>query len=132
MSTPEIKPRFSLPAQLVSAVILLMAAMMKFKGDPASIEVFTQLEMEPTGRYLIGAIELAAGLLLLSPFAATGALLAVGVMTGAIIAHATYLGLEVDGDGGRLVMLLFVVLICSTYVLLTRRRELPLLGSSFD
>lgn len=132
MSALPKKPILTFPAQLIAAVILLMAALMKFRGAPGSIEVFADLGMEPTGRYLIAVIELGAGLLLLSPFAALGALLAVGVMMGAIIAHATYLGIEVGDDGGMLFVTLLVVFVCASYVLHVRRTELPLFGSAFD
>ena len=113
-------------AQLIAAVILLVAAIMKFMGDPGSVEVFVLLEMEPTGRYIIATLELAAALLLLSPYAAMGALLAVGVMCGAIIAHTTHLGL--GADGGKTVVLLLAVLLSASFVLFSRRKELPLLG----
>ncbi len=123
-------PKLTRTAQGVAAILLLMASVMKFIGDPASVEVFASLEMEPTGRYVIATIELVAALLLLSPFAALGSLLVVGVMLGAIIAHVTQIGLVVNDDGGRLVGILVVVLLCAGYVLISRRKELPLVGDT--
>lgn len=121
-------PKLTFAAQGVAGALLLLAAGMKFMGAPGSVLVFASLEMEPTGRYLIGAIELFAALLLLSPSAAVGSLIAVSVMCGAILAHVTQLGLVVDGDGGRLVGMLVAVLASASFVLVSRRRELPLVG----
>ena len=89
------------------------------------------LDMEPTGRYVIAVIELAAALLIVSPFAALGSVMAVSVMCGALIAHLTQLGLVVNNDGGRMVGMLVVVLLCAAYVLVSRRKEIPFVGDTF-
>lgn len=124
-------PALTRAAQGIAATLLLVAATMKFMGDPGSVEVFVRLGMEPTGRYLIAATELLAALLLLSPFAALGSLMAVAVMCGALIAHATQLGLVVNNDGGMLVGILVVVLVSAGYVLVSRRKEIPFVGYTF-
>ncbi|MBC8404313.1 MAG: hypothetical protein H8E15_03725 [Planctomycetes bacterium] len=118
-------------AQVVAASILIFASVMKFKGDPGAIEIFTKLEMEPGGRYIAAIFEMLAGLLLLSSFAAFGSVLAIGMMAGALIAHATRLGLEVNNDGGALVGQLAIVLLSSLFVAISRRKEIPIIGSSF-
>lgn len=123
-------PKLTRAAQGVAAILLLLAATMKFMGDPGGVQVFAQLGMEPTGRYVIAVVELSAAVLLLSPFAALGSVLAVAVMCGAIIAHVTQLGLVVHDDGGRMVGILVVVFVCSGYVLVSRRKEIPLVGDS--
>ena len=123
-------PKLTRAAQGVAAILLLIASIMKFIGDPGSIAVFASLEMEPTGRYAVAVIEFVAALLLLSPLAASGAVIAVAVMCGAILAHISELGLIVNGDGGRLVGMLVVVLLCSAYVVFSRRKELPLVGDT--
>lgn len=110
-------------ARLVAAAILVPVASMKLLGRPADVALFAHLGMEPTGRLLIGAIELLAGFLLLTPYAASGALLAVGVMLGAIIAHATFLGFDL-----RHGWMLLAVFGCSLGVLIARRGDLPLIG----
>ncbi|MFK5956397.1 MAG: DoxX family protein [Planctomycetota bacterium] len=117
-------------AQLIAASLLLLAAYSKFVSAPESVEMFNTLKMEPVGRYLAAVIELTAALLLLSPFAALGSLLAVAMMCGAILAHTTRIGFDVQGDGGMLVAMLACVLLCSSYVLYTRRKELPIVGST--
>lgn len=117
-------------AQGLAAVILAMASATKFLGAPDAVLMFEKLGMEPTGRFVIAVVEMTAALLLLSPFAALGAALAVAVMSGAIIAHATRIGIVVNGDGGQLFGMLVAVLISSAYVLVRRRRELPLIGKT--
>ena len=117
-------------AQGVAGAILLAASVMKFIDDPASIAVFESLNMEPGGRYIIGVIELFAALLLLSPYAVFGAIMAVSVMCGAIIAHTTKLGIVVNDDNGLMASLLVVVFLCSGYVLFSRRKELPVVGDT--
>lgn len=123
-------PTLTRAAQGVAAMLLLAAAAMKFMGDPGSVEVFVSLDMEPGGRYLIAVIEVSAALLLLSPLATLGAVLTVAVMCGAILAHVTQLGLVVNDDGGMLVGMLLMVLLCASYVLVSRRKELPFVGNT--
>lgn len=119
--------------QLVTVAILAPEAWGKLSSSPDAIFVFSELGMEPTGRYLVGAVEMLASILLLSPrLSATGALLAVGTMLGAIIAHVSSLGIDMLGDGGRHVMQLSSVLLCSGVVAVVRRHQLPLIGNSFE
>lgn len=115
-------------AQGIAAMLLILAATLKLMGQPGSVAIFVSLDMEPVGRYLIAIIELVSALLLLSPVAALGSVVAVGVMCGAILAHVTRLGLVVNDDGGMLVGMLVVVLLCASYVLFSRRKEIPLVG----
>jgi len=118
--------------RLLAAGILLPMGYQKLIGGEMSRMLFDTLGMEPHGRVVIGLVEILAALLLLSPQAAAGALLAVGVMLGAIIAHSTALGMEVEGDGGRLLTMLVVVFLSSATVLLLRRGELPIIGSTLE
>ena len=116
-------------AQLVVAVILLQTLFFKFTGAPESIYIFEQLGAEPWGRIASGVVELIAGVLLLIPAtAAAGAVLALGVISGAIMSHFTVLGIEVQGDGGTLFILACVVLVGAATVAFLRRREIPILG----
>jgi hypothetical protein len=81
------------------------------------------------GRIGSGVAELIASVLLLIPAtAAFGAILAMGVMAGAIVSHLTILGIEVKGDGGLLFGLAIVVFICSAIVLFIRRADLPIMN----
>lgn len=115
--------------QLSVAVILLQTLFFKFTGAEESVFIFSTLGAEPWGRYASGVAELVAAALLLVPgFAAYGALLSLGVISGAILSHLTVLGIEVRGDGGLLFALAMIVFICSLGILALRWRELP--GSS--
>ncbi|HSM13841.1 MAG TPA: DoxX family protein [Thermoanaerobaculia bacterium] len=117
-------------AQLVVAVILLQTLFFKFTAAPESVYIFETLGLEPWGRIGSGVAELVAAVLLLVPAsAAVGALVALGVIVGAIGAHLTKLGIEVQGDGGLLFGLALVVLAGSLTVLWLRRRQLPWLGA---
>jgi len=80
--------------QVLVALVLGASAVAKLAGHAESIMIFENLGMEPGGRHLIAILELVAALLLLIPFSVNwGAILAWGVMTGALIAHLTKLGL---------------------------------------
>ncbi len=111
--------------RIIPAAVLITVGYLKLTGGEMDVRLFTELGMEPHGRIIIGVVELTAGLLLLSPQAASGALLAVGVMCGAIIAHATVLGFSMSH-----IPLLALVLACSAAVLYVRRRDLPIVGKT--
>lgn len=115
--------------QLAAAGILLQTLFFKFTGAEESVYIFTALGLEPWGRIGSGVVELIAAVLLLVPATTTvGALLAMGVMAGAIMSHLTRLGIEVKGDGGLLFALAVTVFLCGAIVLLIRRVEIPVLG----
>jgi putative oxidoreductase len=116
--------------QLAVAGILLQTLFFKFTGAAESVYIFSTLGMEPWGRYASGVAELIAAVLLLIPGCASfGALLALGVISGAIVSHLTVLGIEVQGDGGLLFALALIVFFSSLAILALRWRELPILGA---
>ena len=105
-------------ARLLAAVILLQTLFFKFTASPESVYIFTKVGMEPWGRILVGLLELGAAVMLILPKSAwMGAMLALGLMAGAIGMHLTLLGIEVQGDGGYLLFLALIVAICSAYAL---------------
>jgi uncharacterized membrane protein YphA (DoxX/SURF4 family) len=109
-------------AQAAAAAILLQTLYFKFTGAPESVYIFETVGMEPHGRYGSGVAELLAAVLLVWPrFAWYGAVLALGVISGAIFFHLTKLGLEVQGDGGTLFGLALVVFAASLVVAWLRR-----------
>jgi putative oxidoreductase len=115
--------------QLGAAGILGQTLFFKFTGAPESVYIFSAIGMEPWGRIGSGAMELVAVFLLLYPRTPVlGAVLAIGLMAGAIFFHLTKLGIEVQGDGGLLFKLALAVVLCSAVVLVLRRREIPILG----
>jgi uncharacterized membrane protein YphA (DoxX/SURF4 family) len=112
-----------------AAVILLQTLFFKFTGAEESVYIFSRLGLEPAGRYGTGVVELiAAVLLLFQCYAWLGALLAAGVMSGAIVSHLTVLGISVKNDGGLLFGLAVTVLVCSLAVLLLHWRQIPIVS----
>ncbi|MCF1749994.1 DoxX family protein [Mariniradius sediminis] len=92
--------------RLISAAILFQSLFYKFGSHPDSILLFGTLGVEPWGRYLLGTVELAIVVLLLIPKTSLlGAIGGIGVMTGAIFTHLFFIGINFNGDGGRLFML---------------------------
>ena len=129
---PSLSPaaeRLSWILQLAVAAILAQTLYFKFTAAPESVYIFSTLGLEPAGRIGSGIAEAVAVVLLLVPAtAAVGALLALGVISGALASHLTRLGIEVQGDGGLLFGLACVVFAGSAVVLWLRRSELPVLG----
>jgi hypothetical protein len=98
--------------RLIAAVIMLQTLYFKFSGAEESVYIFTQLDMEPWGRIGIGVMELIASVLILYPrTTAFGAVLGIGLMSGAVFFHLTKLGLVVMNDGGQLFIYALLVLI---------------------
>ena len=118
--------------RIAAAVILLQTLFFKFTGAPESVYIFTKVGMEPWGRYGSGVAELIASMMLLSPcYAWAGALLALGVMGGAIVSHLTVLGIVVQNDGGLLFGLALAVAVCSLITLILHRRQIPYISRLF-
>ena len=119
--------------QFVAAGILLQTLFFKFTGAEESVYIFSTLGLEPWGRIGTGVGELiASALLLYPPMAAVGAVMAMGMMAGAIVSHLTVLGVEVKGDGGLLFGLAITVFTCCAVVLIMRRAQLPVVGRYFE
>ena len=120
--------------QLVAAVVLFQTLFFKFTGAKESVYIFSTLGLEPWGRIGSGIVELIASILLVIPATvAVGALLSLGVISGAIFSHLTKLGITLPAvnDRGELFALAVVVFVCSAAVLILHRREIPLIGSKF-
>ena len=119
--------------QALVAGILLQTLFFKFTGAEESVYIFSRLGLEPWGRIGTGVAELVASLLLLVPFTVPlGALLTMGLMTGAIVSHLTVLGIDVKGDGGLLFGLALTAFIGSAMVLALRRAAIPVVGRYFQ
>ena len=115
----------------IAAVILLQTLFFKFTGAKESVYIFTTLGMEPWGRIGTGVAELIASvLLLLPPTVVFGAILSLGVISGAIFFHLTKLGIALPlvDDHGELFALAVIVFVCSAVVLIMHRDELPVVG----
>lgn len=89
--------------RVLAAIIMLQTLFFKFSGAEESVYIFSTLGMEPWGRIGTGVVELIASVLILMPRTTSfGALLGLGVMSGALFFHLTKLGIEVQGDHGQL------------------------------
>ena len=111
--------------RLLAAIILLQTLFFKFTAAEESVYIFTQIGMEPVGRIGIGIMELIAAILILYPKTTPyGALLAVGLMAGAVFFHLTKLGIVVKNDGGQLFVYALIVLVSSAILLVIFRQQL--------
>lgn len=111
-------------ARIIAALILLQTLFFKFSGSEESVFIFSTVGMEPWGRIGVGVMELIASILLLiTTVSWMGALIAIGLMLGAIGMHLTLLGIEVKEDGGQLFIYAVVVLLGSLYVLWQDREK---------
>lgn len=100
--------------RLVGAGIMLQTLYFKFSGAEESVYIFSTLGMEPWGRIGVGIGELVASILLIwQRTRVYGALMAVGLMGGALMFHFTTLGISVQGDGGKLFILACLVFFAS-------------------
>ena len=116
--------------RLVPAIIIARVSLMKLTGAAAAVSLFTELGMEPTGRILIGLLELTGVLLLLTPrLSAWGAILCLGVLLGAIIAHVTVLGFA--GMFGMLFLMATVATTCLLILLFRLREQVGFIASMF-
>src|SRR5712672_4020652 len=71
--------------RLLAAVIMLQTLFFKFSGAEESVYIFSQLGIEPWGRIGTGIAELIASILILIPRTTPlGALLGLGIMSGAL------------------------------------------------
>ena len=111
--------------RLVAAALLLQTLYFKFTASAESVYIFTTVGMEPVGRIGVGVLELIAGvLLLITSRAWMGAVLALGLMAGAIFLHLTVLGIEVMDDGGQLFIYALIVSACAALILWQERMKL--------
>ena len=116
-------------ARVIAAVILAQTLWFKFQAAPESVYIFSQLGIEPWGRIATGVFEAITVVLLLIPRTSVyGAIMALGLMGGAILSHLTKLGIEVQGDGGLLFGLSLAVTVCSLVILYIERKHIPFLN----
>ena len=118
--------------RLVLAGLLIQTLYFKFGGHPDSVYIFTKIGMEPYGRIGIGIMELLASILLLIPRTVwAGAVLAVGILAGAILMHLTLLGIEVQGDGGGLFYTGILLFVLALVIAWLYRKDIPVIGTKF-
>ena len=115
--------------KLLAAAIMLMTLYYKFSAAEESVYIFTTLGLEPYGRIGIGVLELIASALILIPrTTAFGAVLGLGLMSGALFSHITKLGIVVKDDGGQLfIYALLVFIACAVLAFFYRDQLLNLI-----
>lgn len=112
-------------SSIIAAIILLQTLYFKFAGAPESIYIFTTLGIEPYGRIGTGILELLISVLLLfRKSSLIGAILGIGVISGAILSHIFILGIEVQNDGGLLFILALIVFILCLITIILQRDKL--------
>lgn len=115
-------------ARIAVAIILIQTLRFKFTAHPDSVYIFSTLGIEPFGRIGTGILELIAGILLLSKRTAwIGALLTVGVISGAVLSHLFILGISVNNDGGLLFATALITLILGLIITWHYRSKIPVL-----
>lgn len=127
----QTKKYISLILQLLIAVIYVQTLYFKFSAHPDSVYIFSKLGLEPYGRIGLGVAELITAILILYPKTKViGGLMSLGVISGAIFAHLGPLGIEVQGDGGKVFYLAVVVFLATLAFLFLHRNELIALRNS--
>jgi uncharacterized membrane protein YphA (DoxX/SURF4 family) len=115
--------------RLLAAVIMLQTLYFKFTAHPQSVALFTKLGMEPWGRIGTGVFELIASILILVPKTTLyGAILGLGLMSGALFFHLTKLGIVFDGDAVLFVYALIVFICCALLIIFYKDKLLSLVG----
>ncbi|MDC9722619.1 MAG: DoxX family protein [Urechidicola sp.] len=119
-----------LAIRIIIAIILVQTLYFKFTAHTDSIFIFSKVGLEPYGRIGIGILELISAILILIPRTIwLGALLTVGLMSGAITMHLTQLGIEINNDGGALFYMALGVFLLSVFTLINQRKNIPIIGN---
>jgi uncharacterized membrane protein YphA (DoxX/SURF4 family) len=110
-------PVFLWTLKLIAAIIMLQTLFFKFSASEESVYIFSKLGMEPWGRIGTGIAELISSILILIPRTTLyGALMGIGIMSGAIISHLIVLGIVVMNDNGQLFIYALMVLLCCCFL----------------
>ncbi len=119
--------------KIVASGIMLQTLYFKFSAAPESVYIFSSLGLEPYGRIGIGVLELIASIAILIPATTgLGAMLAVGLMAGAIFSHLGKLGIVVMDDGGQLFIYAILVFVSSTVLAWINKKQLLNLIKQFS
>ncbi|HAO45373.1 MAG TPA: DoxX family protein [Ferruginibacter sp.] len=118
--------------RILAAVIMLQTLYFKFTAQDESVRLFTQLGMEPWGRIGTGVAELVASILILVPRTTLlGAIMGLGLMSGAIFFHLTKLGIYFGGDAVLFSYAAICFVCCAALIILYRKNIPQLLKFKF-
>jgi uncharacterized membrane protein YphA (DoxX/SURF4 family) len=116
------KNKIILSLRIIAAVIFIQTLYFKFSGAEESKFIFSTLGLEPWGRWGSGVAELIASVLLLIPRTHLfGAIMGLGIISGALLSHLFVLGVVVQDDGGLLFGLACAVFACCAEILILQR-----------
>ena len=104
--------------RLIIIFIIGQTLPFKYTGHPESVNLFTLMDWEPVGRYLIAITETIAIIFLLTRYYIVGAITTLSIISAANFMHFTRLGINVNNDGGLLFFFSIVVIICSLIVVI--------------
>jgi uncharacterized membrane protein YphA (DoxX/SURF4 family) len=123
---------FTWALRVIAAFIMLQTLYFKFTGQPESIALFTELGMEPWGRIGTGIGELIASILILIPRTTLiGAIIGLGLMSGAIFFHLSKLGIYFGGDAILFTYAVITFVCCSGLIIIYRKNIPQLLKLKF-
>jgi uncharacterized membrane protein YphA (DoxX/SURF4 family) len=126
------KTFFTWILRLIAAFIMLQTLYFKFTAQPESVQLFTTLGMEPWGRIGTGVGELIASILILIPRTTLmGAIMGLGLMSGAVFFHLTKLGVYFGGDAVLFGYAVTVFVCCALLVIIYRKNIPQLLKLKF-
>jgi uncharacterized membrane protein YphA (DoxX/SURF4 family) len=115
----------NLTLRILIAILYLQTLFFKFTASPESVYIFTQLQAEPYGRILSGIMELICIVLLILPQTYLfGAILSLGIISGAILSHIFILGVVVQNDDGLLFGLALIIFFASAYLILSGKAQI--------
>ncbi|MBO6514019.1 MAG: DoxX family protein [Phycisphaerales bacterium] len=145
--TPDTQSQLSKPLlitswilQIALAFILGQTLFFKLTGAPETIALFEVVGAEPMGRFATAIAELVCVVLLLIPKTSVlGAIGSVGVISGAIMAHITKLGISIDPvalakpeiaplEGPSLFVMAVIVFVGGLVIIAIRRAQIPIIG----
>ena len=119
--------------RIIISIILIQTLRYKFTAHPDSVYIFSKVNLEPIGRIGIGVLELIAAILILIPKTIwTGAILTVGIISGAVFMHLTILGIEINEDHGKLFYIAITVLVLSLITCWNQRKNIPIVKRYFN
>jgi len=126
------KQIISIALRVVVAAILLQTLYYKFSAQPESVALFSKLHADPYGRIGAGIAELITSILLFFPRTRLfAALLGMGTMAGALMAHLTVIGIVSDNDGGFLFFLALTVFSLCAVIAFLHKDEVPTFVKDF-
>jgi len=122
-SSFKIQDMVHIVPRVIVAIILAQTLPFKYMGDEESVWIFTQINMEPWGRYMIAIFETIAVIFLISRYYIIGAIISLSIITTANFLHIVKLGIIIQNDGGLLFALSIIVVVCSLWIVVFWNQE---------